>query len=76
MAPVIMTHSGAVQPIPRLQFECRVVNEGVIEGIVLCPTFIVEVNQDEMETSLEDDCEIDGTNEQDELVVSIEEDDC
>ncbi len=74
--PTIMTHSSAVQPIARLEVVMRVVNVGEIEGEVDCPTFIVELTQEEIETSLEDDCEIEGTVEQDELTAEIEEDDC
>lgn len=72
----IMTHSCNVQPIARLEVVCRVVNVGEIEGEVDCPTFIVELTQEEIETTLEDDCEVEGEVEQAELEVEIEEDDC
>lgn len=73
---LIMTHSCAVQPIARLDLVCRIVNEGEIEGEVDCPTFIVELTQEEIDTTLEDDCVVVGEVEQEELVVEIEEDDC
>jgi hypothetical protein len=72
--PQIMTHSCAVQPIARLEIECRIVNEGEIIGEVDCPTLQVELIQEEIETTLEDDCVIEGELDQDELVVEVEED--
>ncbi len=74
--PLIMTHSCAVQPIARVDLVCRIANQGEIEGEVDCPTFIVELTQEEIETSLEDDCVVEGEVEQEELVAEIEEDDC
>ncbi len=54
---LIFTHSCAVQPIARLGLEFRVANQGELEGEVDCPTFIVELRQEEIETSLEEnDC--------------------
>lgn len=73
---IIMTHAAMVQPIPRLEVVCRVVNDGEIEGEVDCPTFIVELTQEEMDTTLEDDCVIEGVVDQDELEVEIEEGEC
>lgn len=70
-----MTHSLAVQPIFRIGVVCRVASQGEITGEVDCPTFIVELTQEELETTLEDDCVVEGEVVQDELVVETEEDD-
>lgn len=72
--PLIMTHSCAVQPIARLEIECRVVNEGEIIGEVDCPTLNVELVQETVDTTLEDECVLDVELEEDELDVEIEED--
>ncbi len=74
--PLIMVHSAMAQPIARVDLERRTANQGEITGEVDCPTFIVELTQEEIETSLEDDAVIEGEVEQEELVVEIEEDDC
>jgi len=71
--PFILTHSACVQPIPRLELQCKIVFEGEIETMVDVETLTTTLEECVVESRVEE-CEVIVVVEQYEIVAVVEED--